>query len=64
MLSSALDVLAWRQVDFKLCPLVGAELPEATVEDRFRGRDELQHDRLAVGEVFLDRRDDGWQLQA
>ena len=43
------DVFPRREVDLQVRALVGAEFAETPVEDRFRGGDELEHDRLAIG---------------
>src|SRR3546814_18550136 len=45
-------------------PFLGAQFGEPAIEDRFRGRDELENDRFACTEVVPDRRDHCRQLHA
>ena len=64
MLSSTLDIFARREIDFEVGPFLGAQFGEPAIEDRFRGRDELENDRFALAEVVTDRRDHCRQLHA
>jgi hypothetical protein len=63
MLSSTLNILTRRQIEVKHLPLIGVELIEAAIEDRFRGTDELDDDAFPVGEVLVDRGVDRRELQ-
>ena len=63
MLSSTLDRLSWRQVQFQRLALVGIELVQPPVEDRFRRTDQLDHDAFVVCQMLVDRGVDRGQLQ-
>ena len=59
MWSSTLQELTRAQVNFQVRALVGREIAQAPIEDRFRGGDKLKTDRLPGGEMSLGGRDDG-----
>src|SRR3546814_2243089 len=57
-------IFARREIDFEVGPFLGVQFGEPAIEDRFRGRDELENDRFALAEVVTDRRDHCRQLHA
>ena len=64
MLSSTLHVLPRTQINFQVRALIRRELAQPPVEDRFRGRHQLENDRLSTGQVRLHRSDHGRKLHA
>ena len=63
MLSSTLDRLSRRQVQFQRLALVRIEFIETPVEDGFRRADELDDHTFVVRQMLVDRRIDRGQLQ-
>jgi hypothetical protein len=56
------NILARRDVDREVAPFRRGDLREAPVKQRLIGRDDLQHDGVALIEIVLDRGDEGWAL--
>ena len=53
-------VFARRHVDLQIVPVRRRDLVEAALHQRFRGRDDLNDRGVSVGEVDVERLDQGW----
>ncbi len=56
------NILARRDVDADVVPFLGRNLGEPALHQRLAGRDDLDHGGMAVGQVLIDRADQGRRL--
>ena len=55
-------VFPGRDVDPDVTPLLGWDLREPALHERFAGRDDLDDGGVSFVKIALDRADQGWRL--